>query len=384
MDPIIIIGTGFAGYTLAREFRKLDSQTPLIFITSDDGRSYPKPMLSNALTKGKTAEQLALSDSTAMAKTLNAEIMTHTIVSHIDPQAKIITTTTNKRLNYQQLVLAVGAKLIHIPIKGRSSNNIISINSLDDYSVFREQLNNAKHVTLIGPGLIGCEFANDLLNAKVKVSIVGPDAYPMSSLLPQPIAEELKSTLEAAGVDWHLNTTTTSIVSTEDGYQLTLENGDSINTDIVISAVGLRSNTELAELAGLKVSRGIVTNNYLQTSHTDIYALGDCAEVAGHNLLFIAPILVAARALAKTLSGTITSVKYPAMPVAIKTPYYPLVVSPPSQGSKGNWLFESSPTSTGIKGLFIGANNMLLGFVLSGDMISDKQALTKQLPVLLS
>ena len=272
MDPIIIIGTGFAGYTLAREFRKLDSQTPLIFITSDDGRSYPKPMLSNALTKGKTAEQLALSDSTAMAKTLNAEIMTHTIVSHIDPQAKIITTTTNKRLNYQQLVLAVGAKLIHIPIKGRSSNNIISINSLDDYSVFREQLNNAKHVTLIGPGLIGCEFANDLLNAKVKVSIVGPDAYPMSSLLPQPIAEELKSTLEAAGVDWHLNTTTTSIVSTEDGYQLTLENGDSINTDIVISAVGLRSNTELAELAGLKVSRGIVTNNYLQTSHTDIYA----------------------------------------------------------------------------------------------------------------
>ena len=93
---------------------------------------------------------------------------------------------------------------------------------------------------------------------------------------------------------------------------------------------------------------------------------------------------MAARALAKTLSGTITSVKYPAMPVAIKTPYYPLVVSPPSQGSKGNWLFESSPTSTGIKGLFIGANNMLLGFVLSGDMISDKQALTKQLPVLLS
>lgn len=117
MDPIII-GTGFAGYTLAREFRKLDSQTPLIFITSNDGRSYPKPMLSNALTKGKTAQQLALSDSTtAMDKTLNAKIMTPTIVRHINPQAKIITTSTNKQLNYQHLVLAVGAKPIHIPIK---------------------------------------------------------------------------------------------------------------------------------------------------------------------------------------------------------------------------------------------------------------------------
>ena len=66
MDPLIIIGTGIAGYTLAREFRKLDKETPLLIVTADDGRSYPKPMLSNALTKGKTAEQIAMFDAVAI------------------------------------------------------------------------------------------------------------------------------------------------------------------------------------------------------------------------------------------------------------------------------------------------------------------------------
>lgn len=386
MNPIIIIGTGFAAYTLAREFRKLDSQTPLLFITADDGRSYPKPMLSNALTKGKTADQLALSDAAAMQSTLNAEIMTHTLVKKIDPETQTIHTSSNKQLNYQQLILAVGASPIRIPIEGGTDSNIISINNLDDYSVFREQLNSAKHVTLIGPGLIGCEFANDLINSGVNVAVIGPDPNPMSSLLPPTIAKELKTALSEMGVDWHLGTTVSSINSSADNqHRLTLENGDNIDTNIVVSAIGLRANIELAQQTGLDVNRGIVTDRYLQTSHTNIYALGDCAEVSGHNLLFIAPILAAARTLAKTLAGTITAVTYPAMPVAIKTPCYPLVVSPPPRGSEGDWQFERSTASmTGIKGLFLSVNGELLGFALSGDMVAEKQTLTKQLPDILS
>ncbi|NOQ94511.1 MAG: FAD-dependent oxidoreductase, partial [Methylophaga sp.] len=211
MDPVIIIGTGMAAYTLAREFRKRDTETPLVLVSVDDGRSYPKPMLSNALTKGKTADQVALSDAATMATKLNAEIMTHTVVSAIDPSAKTISLGNGKSLAYQKLVLAVGANPIRIPIDGDAPVDVLSVNNLADYTIFRDKLIDAQRVAIIGPGLIGCEFANDLLNVGVAVSIIGPSALPMDALLPEPIAEELKSTLAKAGVDWHLETTTESI-----------------------------------------------------------------------------------------------------------------------------------------------------------------------------
>tara|TARA_R110002050_G_scaffold269917_2_gene412769 strand:- start:316407 stop:317561 length:1155 start_codon:yes stop_codon:yes gene_type:complete len=384
MHPIVIIGTGFAGYTLAREFRKLDSDSPLIVISADDGRSYPKPMLSNALSKGKTAEQLSLSSADAMAKTLNATIITHSVVTDIDPQQQTITLTNSVPLHYKHLILALGATPVRSLLDGDAANDVLSINNLNDYSVFRDQLVNAKQVAIIGPGLIGCEFANDLINHGTAVSVIGPSKLPMDSLLPEPIAEELKATLSHAGVKWYFESTITAVNHATNGYQLSLSNGDILHADLVISAIGLRPEIELAKATGITVNRGIVTDEFLQTSQPNIYALGDCAEVTGHNLLFIAPILAAARTLAKTLSGQTTAVKYPAMPVAIKTPDYPLIVASPARHSTGSWQFETAPSGFGIKAVFIDDNDALLGFALSGDMVSEKQALTKQLPDILA
>jgi len=383
MKPVIIIGTGVAAYTLAREFRKLDTTTALVLITEDDGRSYPKPMLSNALTKGKTADQIALFDAETMAGKLDATIMTHTVVTAIDAQARMISLGEAKTVDYSQLVLAVGAKPIRIPIDGDAADDVLSINNLADYALFRDKLSNAKRVAIIGPGLIGCEFANDLINVGTAVSVIGPSSLPMNALLPEPIAAELKMTLANAGVDWHFETSTQSINHTDSGYEITLTNGEKLNVDVVVSAVGLRANIDLAQAAGLNVNRGIITDNTLQTSQSNIYALGDCAEVSGHNLLYIAPIMAAAKSLASTLAGTVTAVRYPAMPVAVKTPSYPLITAPPLRDAIGEWQFEKAKSGFGIKGLFVAENDDLLGFVLSGDTVSEKQTLTKQLPELL-
>jgi len=383
MHPIIIIGSGFAGYTLARELRKLDSDSPLIIITSDDGRSYPKPMLSNALSKGKTAEQLSLSSADAMAKTLNATVITDSIVSQIDPQQQTISLTSSDPIQYKHLILALGATPIRSVLKGDAANDVLSINNLNDYSVFRQQLVDAKHVAIIGPGLIGCEFANDLINSDIAVSVIGPGQLPMEGLLPDPVATELKTTLSKAGVNWHFESTVTTVNHAAKGYQLTLSNGDVLQA-VVISAIGLRPEIELAKTSGINVNRGIITDEYLLTSQPNIYALGDCAEVTGHNLLFIAPILAAAKALAKTLSGQTTAVKYPAMPVAIKTPDYPLVVASPALSAIGSWQFEAASSGFGIKATFTNNSDALLGFALSGDMVSEKQLLTKQLPDILA
>lgn len=385
MDPIIIIGTGMAGYTLAREFRKLDKTTPLTLISSDDGRSYPKPMLSNALAKGKTAEQVAMFDAQAMMKTLDAAIIVNSVVQAIDPQARTLKMESGSTHQYKKLILAIGASPITIAIEGDAASEVLSINDLQDYSLFRERLLNAKHVALIGPGLIGCEFANDLISAgNVKVSVIGPNTMPMDSVLPEPVAVELQRHLANAGVEWHLKTTSKALDHSDDGFTLSLNNGVVIKPDLVVSAVGLRANIKLASQAGLAVNRGIITDEFLQTTGSDIYALGDCAEVKGHNLLFVAPLLAAAKALAKTLSGEQTSVKYAAMPVAVKTPLYPLVIAPPATDAQGQWIFEKAGSGFGLQGLFVGNDKILLGFVLSGDCVKNKQILTKQLPDILS
>ncbi|MBL1321426.1 MAG: FAD-dependent oxidoreductase [Methylophaga sp.] len=202
----------------------------------------------------------------------------------------------------------------------------------------------------------------------------------MNNVLPDSVALELQKHLADAGVEWHLGTTAKSLNYNDGGFNLVLNNGTVIEPDLVVSAVGLRANTLLASQAGLAVNRGIITNALLQTTEDDIYALGDCAEVMGHNLLFITPLLAAAKALGKTLAGETTEVNYPAMPVAVKTPLYPLVLASPARGLQGEWVFEKAESGFGIKGLFVDSSEALLGFVLSGDCVKDKHTITKQLP----
>ena len=175
MEPIIIIGTGLAGYNLAKEFRKLNNSTPLLFITGDDGYFYSKPMLSNALAKGKKPAELVISDADQMASQLNAEIMTFTRVEGIDPASHCVSTSQGESLSYSKLIMAVGAKPIEPPLVGDGVELIYTVNNLQDYTEFRKTISYSRHIAIIGSGLIGCEFANDLLSAEYQVSVIGPD-----------------------------------------------------------------------------------------------------------------------------------------------------------------------------------------------------------------
>ncbi|MBP6355469.1 MAG: FAD-dependent oxidoreductase, partial [Nitrosomonas sp.] len=152
-------------------------------------------------------------------------------------------------------------------------------------------------------------------------------------------------------------------------------------SDIVLSAVGLRPRTQLAEAAGIQINRGILVNRLLQTQCLNIYALGDCAEVEGKILPFVMPITHAARALAATLAGNPTPVVYPAMPVMVKTPACPTVVSPPDLGAIGEWQVETD--EDGVKALFKDEAGNLLGFALLGVATKEKNNLTPQLPFIL-
>ncbi|MNG10806.1 Rubredoxin-NAD(+) reductase [compost metagenome] len=150
----------------------------------------------------------------------------------------------------------------------------------------------------------------------------------------------------------------------------------------MVSAVGLRPRIDLASAAGLQVNRGVVVDRQLRTSHDNIFALGDCAEVDGLNLLYVMPLMSCARALAQTLAGNPTAVAYGPMPVTVKTPACPLVVSPPPHGREGQWSVEG--LGTDLKVLCHDADGQLLGYALTGTAVMEKLALNRQLPALMA
>lgn len=379
MHPIIIIGTGLAGYQIAREFRKIDQTTPLTLITTDDGRYYPKPQLSTALTSGKSLDMLVTATADAMAKQLNATIFTHSFVSSIDPTKKIIF-LNDEGIHYHKLVLACGADVIKAPLKGNSVDDVLSINHLYHYAAFQELIQHKKTIAILGAGLIGCEFANDLSNARYHVHVIAPAPAPLNLLIPEKIGRLLQKALEENGVQFHLPCTVLEVNKIENTYHLELSNGNELEVDFVLSAIGLKPHIQLATTANIKTNRGILVNRYLETSQADIYALGDCAEVEGHVLPYIAPILNCAKALAKTLQGERTAVEYPAMPVIVKTPAHPIAVCPPPNNAEGTWHVETNNHNS--KALFYNNQNQLLGFVLTNEAVKERVALAKQLPAL--
>lgn len=379
--PVVIVGTGLAGYNLAKEWRKLDSETPLLLISADDGRSYSKPMLSTGFGKNKDADGLVMAEAGAMAEQLKAEIRTHTRITGIDPGHKRLW-IGEEAVPYRDLVLAWGAEPIRVPVAGDAEDAIFPINDLEDYARFRAAAAGKRRVLILGAGLIGCEFANDLRLGGLEVEVVAPCEQVMPGLLPAAAAAAVQAGLEGLGARFHLGPTLASLQHQGEALQAHLSDGTLIDCDLVVSAVGLRPRTALAAAAGLDINRGVMVDRQLRTSHANIFALGDCAEVDGLNLLYVMPLMSCARALAKTLAGEPTAVAYGPMPVTVKTPACPLVVSPPPLGRHGEWTVEG--VGADIKALCRDADGALLGYALTGTAVQEKLALNKELPALLA
>ncbi len=381
MHPIIILGSGLAGYNVAKELRKLDKETPFTVISADSGHSYSKPMLSNALASKKAPAAIALNTPEQMATQLNATVRPHTRVTAINAAAHTLQ-IGDETLAYSKLVLALGADQIWLPIAGDAADAVVTVNDLDDYTRFHALLEGQKNIVIIGAGLIGSEFANDLVVAGHHVEVIDIANQPLGRLLPPAGGALLQQKLAALGVVWHFDTGTKSVDHSGGALQVTLDNGEMLQADIVLSAVGLKPRTDLARAAGLTVNRGVLVNRHLQTSDTDIYALGDCMEIEGLVMPYVMPIMHAARALGASLAGKATAVSFPAMPVMVKTPACPTIVSPPAPGAAGEWKIEQTPD--GVKSLFLDASGKLLGFALNGAATAERAKLAPQLPPVLA
>lgn len=378
--PLIVIGSGMAAYTLVREWRKVDTETPLVLITADDGAGYSKPMLSNAHSKGQSADDLVQMTASDVAERYQAELLTRTEVLHIDATTRTLHLDTGATLVWGRLVLAVGAEPIRAPLEGDAVERVLSVNDRLDFARLQAALEEARQVTVMGGGLIGCEFANDLVSAGFDVDLVAPSETLLSALVPAEVGDALRQSLAQAGVRFHLGPLVSRVDAADGGkIQVSLTNGQKLSSDLVLSAVGLEPRLSLARKAGLAVNRGIRVNKYLQTSDPSVYALGDCAEVEGLVLMYVMPLMNAARALAKTLAGDTTAVQWPAMPVTVKTPACPVIAYPPR--SAGAWQIDGSGANLAA---VCRQGESIVGFALTGERIKERNTWLKAVPPLLA
>ncbi|WP_208107407.1 MULTISPECIES: NAD(P)/FAD-dependent oxidoreductase [Halomonas] len=382
--PLTIIGSGMAGLALLRQLRARDSARPMTLITADSGDDYAKPLLSTGFAKRLPPQRLATRSALEVTDELGAVVRTHTRVQAIDPLERTLT-IGSETLPWSELVLATGAAPVRpFRVPDAVAGRVFSVNDLDDYRAFHAALEargRPARVAIIGIGLVGCEFANDLVAGGHHVELVAPEPAPLPRLVPEPLGRALGEAFREAGVALHSGRRLMALEADDRRVGLALDDGTSLSADLVLVATGLRPRTVLAESAGIAVSEaGIHTDRQLATSVPGIHALGDAACVDGVNAMYVQPLLASAKALANTLTGSPSAVTYGPWPVLVKTPLLPVVALPPLH-TPARWRLEGAGSD--LTALAETEDGRLLGFALTGRCVRRKVELARAAPPLL-
>ncbi len=383
-SALIIVGTGMAGIGLARALRRQGETRAITLISADSGDDYSKPLLSTGFTKRLAPDQLTQRDARGVAQELNAELITHTQVVQLHVDKQRIELSNGHQLHYDDLVLATGAEpRTPFSVPESVTKQCFTVNNLDEYRRFYAALGPAPtRVAIVGAGLVGCEFANDLHAGGHQVTLIAPEDTPLRRLLPEPLGQALADAFQEAGIQLALGRNLQSLaLDADSALSLRLDNNDHYSADIALLATGLVPRTQLAEAAGLAVShRGIVVDRQLRTSQPNIFALGDVACVEGVNAMYVQPLQASVKALASTLSGNSASVSFGAWPIIVKTALLPVVAYPPAT-TPTRWRIEGEGRE--MAAIAENKDGRLIGFALTGGCVRRKVELSRVAPALL-
>lgn len=377
MNPITIIGSGFAAYQLVKTLRRLDQQVPIRIITADKGHDYNKPDLSHVASRQQTSQQLISTSSEVFACEQNIELCAEHWVEEINSEQKAVF-ANGKRFDYSSLVLATGATPFIPPIEGLKASDPMTLNSLREFDIFRERLIKAKSILVIGGGLIGVEISMDLALANKQVTLVEAGERLMANQLPELVALKLEQSMRKLDIDARSGEAVTKVSQSANGYHAVLGNGEQVSVDEVLVCAGLVPSIALAKQTGLSTNRGICVDAVMQASEKNIYALGDCAEFDGQVRAYLQPTVVSASALAKTLLGERTSVVLPKMMVKVKTPKYPIqIAGTTSDHQVSRWNLDIQ--ADGIVAKAYNEQEAMIGFVATQDKTKQAFPLLREL-----
>jgi nitrite reductase (NADH) large subunit len=302
-EPLVIVGNGMAAARLCEELTERACGRYAIAVVGEEPRlAYNRVLLSSLLADEISAAEVELKPA-RWWRDRGVTLIYGRPAAAIDPTIRRVRLADGATIPYSKLVIATGSRPIRLPLPGMDLPGVKAFRDLADVAELRRAAPGARAV-VIGGGLLGLEAAYGLAKGGAAVTLVHLMDRLMERQLDARAALMLRRELEARGVEVLLGAETKRVEGLRRAEGVTLVDGRTIPANLVVVAVGVRPNAEIARTAGLNVNRGIVVDDRLETSQRDIYAIGECAEHKGQCYGLVEPAYDHARALAQSLSGT--------------------------------------------------------------------------------
>ena len=368
MKKLVMIGNGMAGVRTIEEILKLSpEQFEITIFGQEPYPNYNRIKLSNIL-QGDTNFDEIIINPLDWYKENNIQLFTGETIVKIDVEAKRVISDQGRTVEYDELIIATGSNSFILPIPGAEKNGVTGFRDIKDCEMMIKSADQYKKAVVIGGGLLGLEAARGLLNLGMKVDVVHLMPHLMERQL-DPIASSLlRVELESQGMNFLMEKETVEILGDERVTGLRFKDGSEIETDLVVMAIGIKSNTAIAKNSGIYVNRGIVVNDFMETSVPHVYAVGECAEHREIVYGLVAPLYEQGKVLAERICGM------EAKPYEGSVTGTQLKVAGVDLFSAGE-IFEDGSTKSimifneydGIYKRVLTRNNLIVGIVLYGD-----------------
>jgi len=315
---LVVVGNGMAGMRTVEELLKLDADGHDITVFGSEAHgNYNRILLSPVLAGDKQFADIML-NTREWYESQRIRLHAGDPVVRIDRQRRVVIAQSGLEAPYDRLLLATGSKPFVIPVPGHQLPGVIAFRDIADVEAMLSASRTHRRAAVIGGGLLGLEAANGLMRQGMDVTVIHVMDSLMERQLDKPAAALLQAALERRGLQFRLSAQTAEIVGSDRVTAIRFKDGSELTTDLVVMAVGIRPNIELAKTAGLLCDRAIVVDDTLQT-HTDprIYAVGECVQHRGAVYGLVAPLWEQARVCAahlaalgvKRYGGSVTSTK---------------------------------------------------------------------------
>ncbi len=277
---VLIIGTGIAGVSAAESIRKASPSAPVQLVSIEKPYPYYRLNLTRLLAGEIDSGALPIHPESWYEEN-GFDLIRGVEVNELSHSDKVVRLTNEQKLTFDRLILAMGSHPFIPPVPGTHLDGVVTLRTAEDAQYILDSVGRGNECVVIGGGILGLETAGALSKRGATVSLFESHDFLMPRQLNRRASELMKKHLEKLGINLLENARTKEIAGDYRVREVLLESGDSIPAGLVIIATGIRPNTYLARKAELDVNRGILVNNYLETSFSDVYAAGDVAEHNG-------------------------------------------------------------------------------------------------------